>query len=149
MSLILVQLGSSLLRVESEPLYSDFSMYDYTWPSQDAFSDHLVSKTRRLALSVPGLAPDALEQRLRAFPRALDVTTTAVDMAIRGEAWSSATRAAVSAVQQAYLVRYAEPLTTVDVSSVERWFDWESGAFEPEPRVVEQGVVNLDTGQSR
>ena len=56
---------------------------------------------------------------------------------------------AVAAVQKAYQVRYAEALATVAVSSIERWFDWESGAFEPEPRVVEQGVVNLDTGQRR
>jgi len=58
---------------------------------------------------------------------------------------------AVAAVQKAYQVRYAEALATVTVtvSSVERWFDWESGAFEPEPRVMEQGVVNLDTGQRR
>lgn len=144
--LVLVQVGASLLRVENEPLFSDFAMYAYTWESQEAFGDHLASKTRRLVLSAPGQPSDTLDGRLRELPRAADIANAGVGLALRGEPWPEDVRAAVAAMRAEYFERYGERLDAVEVSSVARRFDWARYAMDPEPRIDRQGIVDLERG---
>lgn len=148
-SLLLIQVGASLLRVESEPWFSDFAMYAYTWPSKEAFSEHLASKTRRLIVSVPGQPPDVLDAQLHELSRGFDVTMGAVDLTLRGEVWPDDVRTAMTAVREAYRSRYGEPLGAITVSTSELAFDWEKGAFASAPRVVERGIVDLEAGRFR
>lgn len=146
---VLVQIGASLIRVENEPWFSDFSMYAYTWPSKEAFADHLVSKTRRLIVSLPGQSPDVLDAQLHELSRGFAVTMRALDLTVRGQAWPDDVRAAMLAVREAYRTRYGEPLEAIAVSTSELAFNWDTGAFDQAPRVVERGVVDLEAGRFR
>ena len=67
---VLHQIVVSALRFESEPFVSDFSMYAYSWPSKEAFDDHLRAKTARYELSADGVAAEELDRRLRQVPLA-------------------------------------------------------------------------------
>jgi hypothetical protein len=141
---LLHQIAVSAFRVESEPFVSDFSMYAYTWPSKEAFNDHLRAKTARVELTADGLSSDDFERRLRQVPRAMDVFAEAVRRAAQGDAWSDATRAGVAAVRDEYRTTFGEPLQRVEVRLLERGFDWERHAFEASPRSTRLGTLDLD-----
>jgi hypothetical protein len=147
--MVLQQPIVSALRVESEPFVSDYSMYSYTWPTRDAFDVHLVEKTARYELAVPGLAGPAFEQRLRGVPRAVDILSDAIGLAARGEPWPEATRAAVDATGRDYFARFGDRLSSVEVRVLRRGFDWDRGAFDALPRMTTLGVLDLEAGRFR
>ena len=141
------QLIVSAFRFESEPFVSDYSMYSYTWPSKDAFDRHLATKTARYELTAGGLSAEELDARLRQTPRALDAIHDAINRASAGEQWPEATRAAVSATQRDYQARFGSALRRLNVRLSHRPFNWERGAFDAEPRLALDGVIDLDTGR--
>ncbi len=141
---VLHQVVVSGFRVESEPFVSDFSMYAYSWPSKDAFNDHLRAKTARYEMTAAGLTAGEFERRLRQVPRSFDVVTDASRRAAEREAWPDATRSAVRAVREEYRARFGEPLERIEVRVVERGFDWDRGAFDAAPRSTRLGVLDFD-----
>ena len=137
----------SALRVESEPFFSDYSMYSYTWPSKEAFDAHLRAKTARYELSLGGLTGDELERRVRGLPGAVDALRDAIGLAVRGEPWPDSTRAAVAATRRDYHQRFGEPLSRVTVRILQRGFDWTRGTFDDPPRLIGQHVLDFDAGR--
>lgn len=144
--LVLQQPMVSALRLESEPFISDYSMYSYTWPSRAAFDGHLAEKTARYELSLDGSADRTIEDRIRQLPRAGDVLGDAIDRSARGEPWPDDTRSAVAAMRRTYQQQFGEPLTRVTVRTLQQRFDWQRGAFDDQPRVVSESVLDLETG---
>jgi predicted DCC family thiol-disulfide oxidoreductase YuxK len=143
---VLQQIAVSALRIESEPLVSNFPMYSFTWPSREAFDSYLRDKTRRYELSTDGIAADELTRRLRGVPKGLEVIGDALDLAAGGRPWPAETRRQVDAVLREYRARYGEPLGPVHVRRTERPFDWTHGTFETSGRVTSTGTLDLERG---
>lgn len=137
----------SALRVESEPFFSDYSMYSYTWPSKEAFDTHLRAKTARYELSIGGLTGDELDRRVRQLPGGVDTLSGAIGLATRGEPWPDSTRAAVAATRRDYHQRFGESLSRITVRILQRGFDWTRGTFDDPPRLIGQHVLDLDAGR--
>jgi hypothetical protein len=144
---VLLQLAVSALRVESEPFFSDYSMYAYTWPSKEAFLDHLRGKTRQYVFSASGLADDELDAWLRGVPRGWDTLRAATESALVDQQWSDDVRGGVAALRTAYRARFHQELTSVRVSTAESDFDWTRGEFVATPRTRDLGVLDLDAGR--
>jgi hypothetical protein len=136
----------SAIRLESEPFLSDFSMYAYTWPSKEAFDRHLRTKTAQIEITASDLDPAEFSARLRRIPRAHDTVVEAIETAAAGAPWDAATQAAVKAARRSYEQNYRQQLSRVQVTIVERGFDWDRGAFSP-PRIAATGIVDLDSGR--
>ena len=90
---------------------------------------------------------EELDARLRQTPRALDAIHDAINRASAGEQWPEATRAAVSATQRDYQARFGSALRRLNIRLSHRPFNWERGAFDAEPRLALDGVIDLDTGR--
>ncbi|HKE84415.1 MAG TPA: hypothetical protein VKB50_11690 [Vicinamibacterales bacterium] len=144
--LTLQQLIVSALRAESEPFFSDYSMYSYTWPSKKAFDAHLREKTARYELSFGGLTGDELDRRVRELG-GVDVLRDAIGRATRGEPWPDSTRAALAVTRREYHQRFGESLSKVTVRILHRGFDWTRGTFYDPPRLIGQYVLDLDAGR--
>jgi hypothetical protein len=141
------QLVVSAFRLESEPFVSDYSMYSYTWPSKDRFDQHLATKTARYELASDGVSAEEFDGRVRRMPRALDTLHDAINRAVAGEPWPEATRAAVSATQRDYQLRFGSRLQRVTVRVSHRGFDWDRGVFDITPRLTLSGALDLDAGR--
>jgi hypothetical protein len=133
----------SALRVESEPFFSDYSMYSYTWPSKRAFNEQFGEKVA-YELAAEGRSSDGFREWLRGTPVFLDAMNDAAGRSIRGEAWTDATRSAVAAARRAYQVEFGKPLSIVNVRLLVRGFDWDRGAFDVTPRATADGDLDLD-----
>ena len=133
----------SALRVESEPFFSDYSMYSYTWPSKRAFNEQFGEKVS-YELAAEGRSSDGFREWLRGTPVFLDALNDAAGRSIRGEAWTDATRSAVAAARRAYQIDFGEPLSIVTVRQLVRGFDWDRGAFDVAPRATDEGNLDLD-----
>ena len=134
----------SALRVESEPFFSDYSMYSSTWPSKRAFNEQFGEKVA-YELAAEGRTSDGFREWLRATPVFLDAMNEAAGRSIRGETWPEATRSAVAAARRAYQIEFGEPLSIVNVRQLVRGFDWDRGAFDVAPRPIAEGDLDLDT----
>jgi hypothetical protein len=144
--LVVQQIVVSAMRFESEPFVSDFPMYSHTWPSREAFNDHLRQRTRQYVFSTGRLAPDEVGRRLGQLPTGTDVIVKAVDPGASGQSVSDATKAALATLSKEYELLYSERLTTLHVATRERAFDWSRGAFLEEVSTKASGTLNLDTG---
>jgi predicted DCC family thiol-disulfide oxidoreductase YuxK len=143
---VLQQLVVSTLRIESEPLWSNFPMYDYTWGSREAFDAYFVAKRRRYVLTAAGLTADQLDYRLRQIPEGIDVVHTAIDWAIGRRPWTDEQRRRFEVISEQYRETFGEPLVGIEVVSVEQGFDWDAGAFASTPRLTPQGVLDPVSG---
>ena len=142
-AIVLQQPIVSALRVESEPFFSDYSMYAYTWPSKRAFNEQFGEKVG-YELSAEGRSSDGFREWLRGTPVFLDAMNDAAGRSIRGEPWTEGTRSAVAAARRAYQIEFGEPLSLVNVRQLVRGFDWDRGAFDVAPRATAEGDLDLD-----
>ena len=133
----------SALRVESEPFFSDYSMYSYTWPSKRAFNEQFGEKVA-YELTAEGRSSDGFREWLRGTPVFLDAINDAAGRSIRGEPWTEGTRSAVAAARRAYQIEFGEPLSLVNVRQLVRGFDWDRGAFDVATRATAEGDLDLD-----
>ena len=133
----------SALRLESEPFFSDYSMYSYTWPSKRAFNEQFGEKID-YELAAEGRSSDGFREWLRITPVFLDAMNDAAGRSVRGEAWPGQTRSAVAAVRRAYQIEFGEPLSIVTVRQLVRGFDWDRGRFDVSPRPTAEGDLDLD-----
>jgi hypothetical protein len=133
----------SALRVESEPFFSDYSMYSYTWPSKRAFNEQFGEKVA-YELTAEGRSSDGFREWLRSTPVFLDAMNDAAGRSIRGETWTDGTRSAVATARRAYQIEFGEPLSLVNVRQLVREFDWDRGAFDVTPRATAEGDLDLD-----
>jgi hypothetical protein len=145
---VLAQIAASALRVESEPLISDFPMYANTWPSRELFDERFRSRHREYLLSTDTLTAEALAERLRQLPQGIDAMRRAIDGAMGGTIDATGRRS-LNAIGRAYAERYGEPLGPLHVVAIERGFDWERGAYEQPPRREPLGVLDPATGTLR
>ena len=140
----LQQVVFSGIRLEMEPLVSDYGMYSWTYGSTQEFDEYLADKRRIWHLEIPGDPTVDVAERLSDMPGAADVITTAIREQRTMTRLTDSTREAVRAVLDAYQRRYDEPLVALHVSAEEPRFDWENGRFAAH-RLADYGIVPLGT----
>ncbi len=143
---VLQQIVVSTLRIESEPLLSNFPMYAYSWTSREAFDAHLAAQTRRYLLSADGLTAGELDGRLEQVPGALAVIEAAIGRAINRRSPTGAQRRELALVSTRYRALYGEPLGPISVVRQEQRFDWAAGAFDAVPTLTPEGVLDPVSG---
>jgi hypothetical protein len=121
-------------------------MYAHTWPSREAFNDHLRERTRRYSLSTDRVGPDELTRRLDALSLNTDVIASAVRAGTRGQPLSDTDRAALASLSNEYERQYGETLPSLHVAVTERIFDWNRGAFIEQPDVRSTGTLEVGAG---
>jgi hypothetical protein len=144
----LQQVVFSGIRLEIEPLVSDYAMYASTFESTQAFDDYLASKRRTLRFETADASPVDVAERFADVPNAREVLTLTFDELRRSPALAPGTREALRSVIEVYERRYHEPVPRLHVRASEPRFDWERGRFAP-PRQVDYGVVDFATIAAR
>lgn len=140
----LQQVVFSGIRLEVEPLISDYGMYSWTYGSTQEFDEYLADKRRIWRFEIPGDPTVDVAERLSEMPGATDVITTAIREQRTMTRLTAPTREAVRAVLDAYQRRYHESLVALHVSADEPRFDWASGRFAA-PRRSDYGILPLGT----
>ena len=141
------QIVVSALRLESEPLISNFPMYSSTWSSQEAFDRHLVEKTQRYEISTDTLSAEQLAERLGDLPNADAVLDKALAWAVQRKAWQRELRDQADTMLRDYQARYGESLGPVRVVLHDQAFDWRRGVFEA--RATPAGTLDIASGTLR
>jgi len=139
---VLQQVVFSGIRLEMEPLVSDYGMYSWTYGSTQEFDEYLADKRRIWRFEIPGDPTVDVAERLSDMPGATDVITTAIREQRTMTRLTDPTREAVRAVLDAYQRRYQESLVALHVTAEEPRFDWASGRFAAHRR-ADYGILPL------
>ena len=140
----LQQVVFSGIRLEMEPLISDYGMYSWTYGSTQQFDEYYADKRRIWRFEIPGDPTVDVAERLSDMPGATDVITTAIREQRTMTRLTDPTREAVRAVLDTYQRRYHESLVALHVSADEPRFDWASGRFAAHRR-SDYGILPLGT----
>ena len=140
----LQQVVFSGIRLEMEPLISDYGMYSWTYGSTREFDEYFADKRRIWRFEIPGDPTVDVAERLSDIPGSTDVIATAIREQRTMTRLTDPTREAVRAVLDAYQRRYHESLVVLHVSADEPRFDWASGRFAA-PRRSDYGILPLGT----
>jgi len=140
----LQQVVFSGIRLEMEPLISDYGMYSWTYGSTREFDEYFADKRRIWRFEIPGDPTVDVAERLSDIPGSTDVITTAIREQRTMARLTDPTREAVRAVLDAYQRRYHESLVALHVSADEPRFDWASGRFAADRR-SDYGILPLGT----
>jgi hypothetical protein len=140
----LQQVVFSGIRLEMEPLISDYGMYSWTYGSTREFDEYFADKRRIWRFEIPGDPTVDVAERLSDIPGSTDVIATAIREQRTMTRLTDPTREAVRAVLDAYQRRYHESLVVLHVSADEPRFDWASGRFAALRR-SDYGILPLGT----
>ena len=140
----LQQVVFSGIRLEMEPLISDYGMYSWTYGSTREFDEYFADKRRIWRFEIPGDPTVDVAERLSDIPGSTDVITTAIREQRTMTRLTDPTREAVRTVLDAYQRRYHESLVALHVSADEPRFDWASGRFAAHRR-SDYGILPLGT----
>jgi hypothetical protein len=144
----LQQVVFSGIRLEIEPLMSDYAMYSSTFGSTTEFDDYLASKRRTLRFEATDAPTIDIAERLADLPKATDILTLTLVELRRSPALAPDTRDALRTVVEAYEGRYHEPMPRLHVQATEPRFDWQRGRFAP-PTQIDYGIVDFATVAAR
>lgn len=144
----LQQVVFSGIRLEIEPLISDYGMYSSTFRSTQEFDDYFASKRRTVRFAATDAPTVDVAERLADLPTAGDTIALALDELRRSPELAPDTRAALRRVVEAYERQYHEPMPRLHVQATEPRFDWTSGRFAPS-RQIDYGIVDFATIAAR
>jgi hypothetical protein len=134
---VLQQVVFSGLRFEMEPFVNDFAMYAQTFPSRDAFEQHLKRRLKIVRVEAAHADDESIEDRVFELPGAVDVLQVmATERRAPTGALSTRTIDSLRAVAEAYQLRYHASLPVLRLVVEEPSFDWDRGRFLP-PQTVE------------
>ena len=138
-----LQLTASILRIEQQPLLSDYPMYSNTYESTAAFDDARAIPDRELRFitqTSTGIRDvSAAVERTGLYGPLRDVFR---DLG-RGEALSPELRNRVVWISKRYQGITGEPLGMVTLHRDEQGFDWSTGSFFT--KEIDTPVMTLDT----
>lgn len=144
----LQQVVFSGIRLEIEPLISDYGMYSSTFRSTQEFDEYFASKRRTLRFETSDTPTVDVAERLADLPNAGDTIALTLAELRRSPELAPDTRDALRTVVEAYERQYHEPMPQLHVQATEPRFDWVSGRFAP-PRQIDYGVVDFETIAAR
>lgn len=149
MVLVLQQIVASSQRLELEPFLSDYAMYSYTWPSEQAFDAAMQRKFRRYRFRArSGSGSEAeITSQIDGLPKATDTLNDLLDTLRSGAPVPTRLIEAARAVAVAYESEYRQTLGVMRVLLDERAFDWTRGRFYWKAERTELGTLDLAAGR--